>query len=228
MSNIKEIVQKKLDVFSIFEYQSVVPLYLDYYNIKCELKDEARIACHHPLLLRFFCEAYGNTDGREIYIGEIRDIRLKELFSVYLSRKTDQIRTSLNHHNNYIVNQYLLDLVIYMFQNSIPVIMSNEIIKATGDRDISTENSLYLRLLDEDIILAEEPGHNSDTWRISFVYEEFMEYVLARSILRDPDRIKLSNVEDIFNLLDKAQEKWINARGVGEYIALMLIEEESS
>ena len=39
---------------------------------------DAAEQCRHPLLLRFFCEAYSGQD-----VGELEDIRLKELFDRY-------------------------------------------------------------------------------------------------------------------------------------------------
>ena len=55
--------------------------------------------------------------------------------------------------------------------------------KVTGVRDMDSATSVYLTLLGEDIILEESPAGRADQRRVSFVYEEFMEYVLALGVL---------------------------------------------
>lgn len=226
--NVQRLLREELNQFSSREYLSALPLYFEHYRIKCELADEAREACHHPLLLRFFCEAYGSVDGPPVNLGQVRDIRLKELFDIYLSRKADQIRKALAHRNSDLVLRYLLNLVAFMFTKVTTVLKTSDIENATGDPNTSTEDSLYLRLLDEDIIIEEQPGDDINSRRISFVYEEFMEYLLARSIVKEPKRLGIESVENIFSRLNGVLSDWVNARGVGEYVALMLMDEPST
>jgi restriction endonuclease len=221
---VDQMIQGGLGEFSPEEYKSALPLYLSHYKIRCELADDARIACQHPLLLRFFCEAYGTVNGSEVILGIVRDIRLKELFDEYFNRKVEQIRHFLRHGNEQSVVDYMSKLIAYMFRNLSTSIFSTEISDATGDADLSTERSLYLRLLDEDIIIEEQPTDIINKRRVTFVYEEFMEYMLARTLLAMPSKFGLTTVGDIFRKLDSSIDRWINARGVGEYVGLMLLE----
>lgn len=223
--NVSQVLREKLNQFSSMEYGFALPLYLDYYNLRCNLAHEAREACHHPLLLRFFCEAYGSIEGPLVTLGEVSDIRLKELFDVYLKRKVEQIRTYMGHRNADSVLRFLFDLVSFLFKKLTTVMSTIEIEEATGDPDTSSQNSLYLRLLDEDIIIEEQPSAELGTRRVSFVYEEFMEYVLALSIVKFPKRFGVSDVNGLFKKLNTSLEGWVNARGVGEYVALMLLGE---
>src|SRR5207249_5772593 len=62
-ANVSDLFRNELNRFSQEEYSSALPLYLDYYNISCQLAEAASQACKHPLLLRFFCEAYGSING---------------------------------------------------------------------------------------------------------------------------------------------------------------------
>jgi hypothetical protein len=226
--HVQKIIREGLNQFSPSEYVSALPLYLEFFHINCKLADEARKACHHPLLLRFFCEAYGSVEGPTITLGHVQDIRLKELFDVYLSRKADQIRKLLGHMNADQVSTYLFNLVSFMFRNLTTVISTTEVGDATGNPDTSTQQSLYLHLLDEDIIIEEQPGNDVHTRRVSFVYEEFMEYLLAKSIILQPKQFNITSVEDIFLMLDATLREWVNARGVGEYTALMLMDSSHS
>jgi len=221
--NVQRVIREKLNQFSATEYDSALPLYLEHYNINCNLAETAKDACHHPLLLRFFCEAYGSIEGPVINLGDVYDIRLKELFDVYLHRKTEQIRKSMGHRNADLIYRYLLNLVAFLFKNSTTAISTIELEEATGEADTSTQNSLYLHLLDEDIIIEEQPTDELEVRRVGFVYEEFMEYLLASSILRFKKRFGVSNVQDIFEMLNASLGTWVNARGVGEYTALMLL-----
>jgi hypothetical protein len=224
--NVYKIVREKLTQFSSTEYGFALPLYLEHYNINCNLAETAKEACHHPLLLRFFCEAYGSIEGPVVSLGNVYDIRLKELFDVYLQRKTEQIRKSMSHRNADLVYRYLLNLVAFLFKNLTTAISTVELEEATGDADTSTQKSLYLHLLDEDIIIEEQPIDELNTRRVGFVYEEFMEYLLASSILKFSSRFGVSGVEEIFNVLSLSLDNWVNARGVGEYVALMLLARE--
>lgn len=221
--HVQRVVREKLNQFSGTEYDFALPLYLEHYNINCNLAETAKEACHHPLLLRFFCEAYGSIEGPPINLGDVYDIRLKELFDVYLRRKTEQIRKSMGHRNADLIYRYLLNLVAFLFTNSTTAISTAELEEVTGEADTSTENSLYLHLLDEDIIIEEQPTDELEVRRVGFVYEEFMEYLLASSILKFKGRFGVSNVQDIFKMLNVSLDKWVNARGVGEYTALMLL-----
>jgi hypothetical protein len=221
--NVQRVIREQLNQFAPTEYDFALPLYLDHYNINCTLAADAKEACHHPLLLRFFCEAYGSIEGKTIDLGDVWDIRLKELFDVYLRRKTEQIRTSMEHRNPDLVFRYLFSLVAFLFKNFTTAISTSELEDATGDPDTSTRNSLYLHLLDEDIIIEEEPAEEVHKRRVSFVYEEFMEYLLASSVLLRPKSLAATNVSEIFATLDASLAKWVNVRGVGEYIALMLL-----
>lgn len=50
-----------------------------------------------------------------------------------------------------------------------------------------------------------------------------MEYLLASSIIGMPKQFGVHSVEEVFDMLDSSLEKWVNARGVGEYVGLMLL-----
>ena len=215
-------VRERLNEFSTEEYRTATELYLRHYQLSCTLREEAERACRHPLLLRFFCEAYGEIDGSLRTLGVIRDIKLKELFSVYLSRKLEQIREVLGHRDTRLIHRFVQEVALRMFHTSSGVLSLEDIENVTGERDTSTHNSIYVRLLDEDIILEEHPGGGLDEKRVSFVYEEFMEFLLARSLLSI--RMEGASVGKIFALLESSNQGWANARGVAEYVGLMLLE----
>ncbi|HET7461135.1 MAG TPA: hypothetical protein VFJ82_07795, partial [Longimicrobium sp.] len=161
--------------------------------------------------------------GPEKSLGKVSDIRLKELFDVYLARKTDQIRRNLGEQNSSRVQRYLLKLATFMFHRSTSSMDLEEVVESTGDADLSGQDSLYLHLLDEDIIIEEQPGDFPNERRVAFVYEEFMEYLLASAIYNAPEAFGITDPGASFEMLDALKENWTNARGVGEYVCLMLL-----
>jgi hypothetical protein len=215
-----------LDIFSHAEYAYALPLYLKHFRIKCDLRDEALEQCQHPLLLRFFCEAYGDIDGNGSSLGLVDSIRLKELFDEYIRRKAEQIRAKLCHQNAERVTSYLRSLVEFMFANVSTSILTSQVGSATGDEDVHTRESMYVALLDEDIILEERPTSAPDIRHVSFVYEAFMEYMMARALIHGPERYNVISEEDLLLVLNDAGRKWINAKGVADFIALMLFSGE--
>ena len=55
--------------FSTKEHEQALTLYLDHYKITGKPVGDAAEQCRHPLLLRFFCEAYKEQD-----VGQATDL----------------------------------------------------------------------------------------------------------------------------------------------------------
>jgi hypothetical protein len=68
--------------FAADEHERALELYLEHYKISGRPVGGAAEQCRHPLLLRFFSEAYQGQD-----VGQVEDIRLKELFDRYWEQK---------------------------------------------------------------------------------------------------------------------------------------------
>lgn len=216
-----------LKAFNDSEYSYALPLYLAHFHLRCDLGGDALEQCRHPLLLRFFCEAYGSVEGENVNLGSVPDIRLKELFDEYIARKAEQIRETLHHANTNNIIGFLFRLVNYFFANSLSSLPTTEIGIATGEGDLSSERSVYLALLDEDIILEERPATAPNIRYVSFVYEAFMEYLVAKAILTYPEIYRLDSEQAIVSRLEEVSERWINAQGVAEFLGVMLFAGET-
>ncbi len=160
-------------------------------------------------------------------LGTIPDIRLKELFDVYLARKADQIRVALGYGNSNNIVNYLLRLVGHIFSHCLTRVATDEIGAITGDGDLSSQRSIYLALLDEDTIIEERPSSSAQIRFVSFVYEAFMEYLVARAMLTYPDAYESSSGSFIIARLEAVSSRWINAKGVADFIGVMLFAGES-
>ena len=218
--------------FSVGEHEQALALYLDRYEIVGRPVGNAAEQCRHPLLLRFFCEAYSGQD-----IGRIEDIRLKELFDRYWDQKLvsiadraikqgdERLQAGLTRE----VSEYLLNIAAYMLHNNVRAIPLAAISRATKRNEkYDDPRSLYGRIRDEFIILEEKDvGKGKRLLQVGFVYEEFMEYVMARSLIVDWDRRGLDE-EGILAEIEQLTQKYdefVQILGVMVYLALMLKED---
>lgn len=232
----EETADSELTDFSHFaanEHERALTLYLDHYNIAGRPVGNAAEQCRHPLLLRFFCEAYRGQD-----VGETEDIRLKELFDRYWKQKlasianrmikqgTERLQDGLAEE----VGGYLLNVAAYMLHNNTRAIPLAEIAPATQHSErYDDPRSLYGRVRDEFIILEErqqDRGRRKEL-QVAFVYEEFMEYVMARALIRDWEQAGLDEATILTAVkeLTKKYEEFAQILGVMVYLALMLKEE---
>lgn len=217
-------------LFSAREYDYALPLYFRHYNVNGQLSDIALAQCRHPLLLKFFCEAYRNRD-----ISDIKDIRLKELFDKYWERKIHSIaEAQINQGEIQILSRleneaekYLLSIAAYMLESRQRFVPQDSLSWITKrSENPGDPRSLYGRIRDEFIILEEkfqEIGASSIP-QIAFVYEEFMEYTMALSLLQSWKRSNL-DVESILIEIGRLTRKYTSfaqIMGVVVYLALML------
>jgi len=225
---------KKEDIdlsrFAMNEYEQAFNLYLNSYKIIGQPVGKAADQCRHPLLLRFFCEAYRGEE-----IGELEDIRLKELFDRYWNKKLESIAERMVRAGDerllngleQEIETYLLKIARNMLHNNVRVLPIKNLTKITGRNEHHFDpRSLYGRIRDEFIILEEKErgkGQNKSL-QVAFVYEEFMEYVMARSLMVDWAQADYSDTRilaEIKSLFEK-YESFTQIFGVIVYLALML------
>ena len=92
------------------------------------------------------------------------------------------------------VGDYLLDLAAHMLHHNVRALPLTEVVLATKrEEQYDDPRSVYGRIRDEFIILEEkERGRGKrKVSQVAFVYEEFMEYTMARSLIRDWDQANL-------------------------------------
>jgi HEAT repeat protein len=220
--------------FAKDEYEQALVLYLKYYEITGRPVGDAADQCRHPLLLRFFCEAYR---GQDIGFDEVADIRLKELFDRYWDRKLDSIAGRMRQQGaerlhaglTVEVGNYLLDVAAYMLHNATRAIPLQEMSLATSrEEQYDDPRSIYGRIRDEYIILEEKVRSTGQrrVRQVVFVYEEFMEYTMARSLICDWNQAGLNEASILIKIeeLTSKCESFAQIVGVMVYLALMLKE----
>jgi len=207
----------KCDVrtYNLYHYDTTAwndaqALYFKAYKIHGTLSGEAEYQCRHPLLFRFFCEAYANEN-----VSTVTNIRLKPLFEKYLEKKSEMISDEQTGHlrNSELVGLTLQRIASEMLDSRQISLPESHVARIIGDNDHLLRGSLYVRLLDEDIMLEEIPDQSSKVLkrRVRFVYEAFLEFVLARVLLTRWE--SLTN-EDIVNIITKLLEPTACMRNV--------------
>lgn len=219
------VIRGGLREFTASEYGIALEKYLNHYRIDVRLGRDAFARCRHPLLLRFFCEAYAPKSGHVNSLGQIDEIRLKPLFDQYWMRKVAEPGIWVENGNYVTLENSIVLVTKFMISNAVASINTDEFIKATGVLDLTSEQSPYIRLLDEDIIIDELPTNALSVRRVVFVYEEFMEYAIAKALFNElPEpRSKESLLALVESLIAKS-DKLVNVLGVAEYVCAFCLD----
>jgi hypothetical protein len=209
----------KLYTFTDMEFDQARSNYLTHFQIKGSLVHRAEKSCRHPLLLRFFCESYRGED-----VGTVQEIRLKELFDRYWEKKIESIRRDLELRTSADIERLLLGIVRRMWKVRKIALDMEEVRDISPGVDLSRKDSIYTRVLDEDIIIEEELDEITGEKRVMFVYDEFTEYCMAREMFRSlswSSETRPVIVEYIRILMEEAVD-YITLVGVIEYLTIMV------
>ena len=223
-----KVFDRQLDVFTTTEAEKAITAYFDFYHIVATLTKESREKLNHPLILRFFCEAYGNPSSEmPIHLGEICDIRLKVLFDEYLKRKLDTIShtTPQRFRTPHAIQEFLFRLSDQMRTLRRRDVPREEVKTVTDQQSLESPESVYVSILGEDIMLEEEPDAKNGQIHVVFTYDEFMEYMIARSMLRKITSKEKLNIKVLVDECQNGSNEFQSFVGVLEYLAVILKEE---
>jgi hypothetical protein len=163
-----------LHEFSEAEWHQVIKKYFDRFNVECSLSKEAQYALRNPLLLRFFCEA-----NRDRQLGRVNNLRLLSVFDLYVRR----IGKSISERHSFLKPDSILNLLLNIARKMWEqrVVSLNPDSAEVRDRETSENASVYNLVLSENIILEEKTHTYSSRKSTRFLYDEFMEFMIARS-----------------------------------------------
>jgi hypothetical protein len=215
--------------FTSVEYDRALRLYLGAFDIEAAPTGEAQRQLRHPLLLRFFCEAYRGTPAAPTRLGSVSQLRLLDLFDAYCERKFEQVRARLGLIDSDEIFQYVKMLALFMLHRRSRLISTEAVAQSAraqfGERSIRTPDSRYVQILDEDILIEERPLGDLNETVVSFVYDEFMEYIIARALWSD--HVK-GRADVVGSVVAKSEEllsvrsEFISVVGVILYLGEML------
>lgn len=216
--------------FTTREFSKALPLYLAAYHISARPTGNAREQLHHPLLLRFYCEAFKGTPEKPTNIGQIDDIRLLELFDAYCNRKFLQIRERLQLISEYEVFDYLQVIARLMLMENTRLLpvrrIAHDVPDQFHEKALHSIDSRYVQILDEDILLEQKPVGPGLDLMVSFVYEEFMEYVISRALWSDICRRigspTYEEIRDVAGAHLKREKEFISVLGIVIFLGELL------
>jgi hypothetical protein len=162
----------RLSDFDARESTDAIRSYLDSYEIRVELGEDARRALSHPLLLRLFCEAYrGQT------LGKIDSLRTVAVFDQYVKVSTRQVADRLQWVDPTPVTHQLLSIAGQIWQRQQPVVELESL--SLSIRDAASVASIYVNLQNEGLLRATGTASGASHGSVGFVYDELLEYCLA-------------------------------------------------
>lgn len=179
------------------EWQNAIQKYFREYSITGDLENKALVSFRNPLLLRFFCEANSGQILRDI-----NDVQLISIFDLYLSRLTTNISQRMGFLGHDLVLEFLTSISNFMWEKASTQILIDDLGITKDERAKFT--SLYNLIRDENVILTDYEQHSNLSRGIHFVYDAFMEYILAKGWL---SRLQKSMMSD--NSIDKLLQEII-------------------
>lgn len=202
--------------------ERLVEGYFNFFNLsQSSIRDSAlKKLSDDMLLLRVFCEAYGDSVAKnKIILPPIYDIYKFDVFEKYFQFKLEEIdrkKQTIEEINNSELYKLLIHEII---QNMIEKKQfSNIPLNA-----IKSDNAKKLlhTLIDEDIIFKEDivvkKGLLEETENtISFTFDEFRDYNIARYIMEKYGEIDSEEYSSLIKLL--TNEKYEISEGLAKYL----------
>ncbi|MCA2553225.1 MAG: DUF4062 domain-containing protein, partial [Microcystis sp. M04BS1] len=164
----------ELNEFTQQEENQAIQLYFNRFKIQANFDTSNISSLRNPLLLRFFCEAY-----REREIAKVSNIELLSVFDLYLERIEAKINEQLGLLRSGQIIQFLTKLSYQMWETRRTNISLSEI--HITPEEVSKITSIYNLIRSENIIFEESLQIYASQKNVRFLYDEFMEYIIARS-----------------------------------------------
>lgn len=205
--------------FNSSELQQVIPLYLKHYRINADFSDTALDALSMPFVLRMFCEAYGNAENRRVnQIGYFQDILLHKLFLKYEERKLNELHKKfpIEFRDQRPFQMCLLKIAKLMLDNNDNRVRIEVLSEECGPIDV--KDSLYIRLLDEEIFF-EETLSDTETY-VLFSSDSYREYRQARYL----HSLYEKSVNELTPYINKliSYSSWIVSEGLLRFLFIEL------
>jgi hypothetical protein len=165
-----------LNEFTEQEKRRAIQLYFSRYNIHSNFDFGSTLSLSNPILLRFFCEA-----NRDRQIERVSSIELLSVFDLYLERISERINEQFGFLGSDSIVHFLVKIGNKMWRNRRTSLNLDEL-EITSE-EASNKSSIFNLLRSENIVFAENFQSYTNRKDLRFLYDEFMEYVIARSWL---------------------------------------------
>lgn len=159
------------------EWDVALGLYGKSYDVTFPLRSHALNAMKNPILLRFFCEAHRGQQLRDV-----GDVQLAGVFAEYLHNTARRVAERLSILDHHVPINLLLRIGEQIWKRKNATVDLADL--GLTPESAAPVDSLYGQLRSEGIIFEEVPLELGSTKVIRIVYDEFMEYLIARAWVR--------------------------------------------
>ncbi|TWB86771.1 HEAT repeat protein [Bradyrhizobium macuxiense] len=193
--------------FNEDELDEAWALYQPYFTIQGQLTASVRAVCDHPLMLRFFCEAYRGKPVPPF-------IQTTDVFEKYWKAKVERVGDGRSR--------------IALTKLALHLRMTRRTALNEDDAIELVTNEAYNHLVSEEIILLTYEDRQTLTRFVGFMYEAFFEYCLAKAVLAGEEWRSRKPNEIVKGLTALLQEARSNRAMVGviEFILLFYQDEQ--
>ena len=166
----------ELNEFNEQEINQAIRLYFQRFNIQSSLDASNLLSLRNPLLLRFFCEAH-----RDYQLDQVSNLELLSVFNLYIERVEAKIIEQLGLLRTEQIIGFLTKLGHRMWLKRKTSLNLSELEITPAETNKST--SIYNLIRSENLIFEKSLQFSLTQRNICFLYDEFMEYIIARSWL---------------------------------------------
>ncbi|KAB8320491.1 CHAT domain-containing protein [Tolypothrix campylonemoides VB511288] len=166
----------ELSEFTGQETNLAIHLYFKRFNIQSGFDASNLLSLRNPLLLRFFCEAY-----RDCQLDKVSNLELLSVFNLYVERIEAKISEQLGFLRTEQIIVLLTKLGYRMWLNRKTSLNLSEL--EITPEEASKSISIYNLIRSENLIFEESLQLSATQRVVRFLYDEFMEYIIARSWL---------------------------------------------
>lgn len=160
--------------FTAQERDAAQDRYFRYFDLRCELDEEGRRRLCNPLLMRFFCEAHRGRDLDLVGAPELLGV-----FEAYLDNAARRVAENLGWLDGTPVLDFVTGVARAMWEERRESIPAARL--GLRAEDFAKPTSIYSHVRSEHIIFEEISAGRGSGRSVRFIYDRFMEYLLARS-----------------------------------------------
>jgi CHAT domain-containing protein len=162
--------------FNEQERNQGIQLYFERFNIQSSFDTGNISSLQNPLLLRFLCEAYRGSQ-----LDKVSNIELLSVFNLYVERVEAKINEQLGLLRTNQIIRFLTKLGSQMWKRRKLSLNLSEL--EITPKEASKSTSIYNLVRSENLIFEESLQAYATQKIVRFLYDEFMEYIVARSWL---------------------------------------------
>ena len=204
--------------------EHLIEAYFQFFKLKCPYLSEKveESLKNDTLLLRIFCEAYGDHCAtRDIILPQLVDLYKDEIFTLYLSRKLEEASKQSVESSPLAVGRDIKYKLV--LQQIIRLMIEKEQFTNIPVSELGEDRNTIAELIGEDIILRIDLAQSGSTLDeksevINFTFDEFRDFLLVVYLVHTVFKKDVSEFERIIGRL--TMSKLPVSEGVSKFLFL--------